>query len=116
MDLEHARQLLAAERTRLEQVKQAAGRLSTPGELRGEAAGTAMLPAEAANETIEREVDLNVMQQVDREINEVEDALRRIEEGSYGLCERCGAPIGDGRLEVMPAARLCLEHQSKARR
>lgn len=39
---------------------------------------------------------------------EVDAALRRVEVGSYGTCERCGAPIAAGRLAARPTARLCI--------
>jgi DnaK suppressor protein len=41
-------------------------------------------------------------------IAEVDDALRRLDEGSYGICEQCGAPIPDARLAVRPFARRCV--------
>jgi RNA polymerase-binding protein DksA len=41
-------------------------------------------------------------------LTEIEAALRRLDEGTYGFCERCGRPIGEGRLEARPAARLCI--------
>jgi DnaK suppressor protein len=41
-------------------------------------------------------------------LQDVEQALERMEAGTYGLCERCGQPIGDERLEALPAARLCM--------
>lgn len=40
----------------------------------------------------------------------VEQALERIEQGTYGLCEKCGEPIGDARLEALPATSRCIEH------
>jgi DnaK suppressor protein len=45
---------------------------------------------------------------------EVEDALGRLAEGTYGICERCGQPITPARLEAMPAARLCITCASRA--
>jgi len=39
---------------------------------------------------------------------EVEDALAKLDAGTYGTCERCGGPIGEARLEAMPAARRCI--------
>jgi DnaK suppressor protein len=39
---------------------------------------------------------------------EIDIALERIALGTYGICERCGAQIGPARLEVLPAARLCI--------
>jgi DnaK suppressor protein len=44
---------------------------------------------------------------------EVLDALRRIQEGSYGRCADCGRPIPDGRLEARPEAARCVACQSK---
>src|SRR3954470_22887090 len=41
-------------------------------------------------------------------LSDIDDALAKIESGSYGMCEQCGKPIGDARLEAMPAARLCI--------
>ena len=42
-----------------------------------------------------------------REVRMIEAALDRIEEGSYGFCVRCGEPIGDERLDVVPATPFC---------
>ena len=57
----------------------------------------------------------------DREkLFEIDDALQRIEEGSYGSCEECGKKISDDRLKIMPFARLCVfcqsEHEKKSER
>jgi DnaK suppressor protein len=41
---------------------------------------------------------------------EIERALHKLDEGTYGLCERCSGPIGEARLEAMPAARYCINH------
>jgi DnaK suppressor protein len=40
---------------------------------------------------------------------DLDAALRRLDEGAYGVCERCGRPIGAGRLEARPSARTCIE-------
>lgn len=44
---------------------------------------------------------------------EVEAAIARLADGSYGLCQRCGEPIPPARLEAMPAAQLCISCASK---
>lgn len=44
------------------------------------------------------------------QIHEIEHALTRLDEGSYGTCEVCEKPIGAARLEAMPAARFCIDH------
>ena len=41
-------------------------------------------------------------------LDEIDAALARIEEGTYGTCERCGEPIGEGRIEARPVARTCI--------
>ena len=43
----------------------------------------------------------------------VDAALHRMDEGTYGLCERCQAPIAPARLEAMPSATRCIEHASQ---
>jgi RNA polymerase-binding transcription factor DksA len=43
----------------------------------------------------------------------VDAALSRMEKGTYGLCERCQAPIAPARLEAMPSATRCIEHASQ---
>lgn len=44
------------------------------------------------------------------QLDDVERALERLDAGTYGLCEACHQPIGDDRLEAMPATRWCREH------
>jgi RNA polymerase-binding transcription factor DksA len=48
-------------------------------------------------------------------LGEIETALHKIDEGTYGRCESCGGPIAEARLEAMPAARLCITCASKSR-
>jgi DnaK suppressor protein len=48
-------------------------------------------------------------------LREVEDALVKLDDGSYGKCESCGGPIPEARLEAKPAARLCIACASKTR-
>ena len=46
--------------------------------------------------------------QVRRHVEEVDAAVARVDAGTYGTCERCGRPIGDARLDALPAARRCI--------
>ena len=46
-------------------------------------------------------------------LEEVEHALTKLDEGTYGICENCGRPINAARLEAMPAARLCIDCASQ---
>jgi|APFre7841882630_1041343.scaffolds.fasta_scaffold11151_2 RNA polymerase-binding transcription factor DksA len=48
-------------------------------------------------------------------LREVEDALTKLDDGTYGRCEACGGPIPPARLEAKPAARLCIACASQSR-
>jgi DnaK suppressor protein len=48
--------------------------------------------------------------QLKDQLGDVELALTKLDQGTYGRCETCGAPIGEARLEVMPATRYCIDH------
>jgi len=47
---------------------------------------------------------------LERQVDDVERALARLAEGTYGTCEVCGARLGDALLEEQPGARLCAAH------
>ncbi|MGH9182625.1 MAG: TraR/DksA family transcriptional regulator [Acidimicrobiales bacterium] len=61
---------------------------------------------------VERERDLALSAQALAAIEEIDRALGRIEAGSYGTCERCGAPIPRERLRALPHASLCVRCKS----
>ncbi len=61
----------------------------------------------------ERELTLRLSERGREKLREIEDALERIEEGSFGTCEQCGAKIPKGRLKVMPLATTCVACKSK---
>src|SRR5262245_53949071 len=48
-------------------------------------------------------------------LTEINAALEKFDGGTYGVCESCGGPIAEPRLEAMPAARLCITCASKRR-
>jgi RNA polymerase-binding protein DksA len=72
--------------------------------------------AEVGTDSFERETALSIAGAESRQLSEVAEALARIEEGSYGKCEGCEQEIPRKRLEVFPAARFCVECQSKLER
>tara|TARA_B100001778_G_scaffold220044_1_gene182409 strand:- start:305 stop:673 length:369 start_codon:yes stop_codon:yes gene_type:complete len=53
-----------------------------------------------------------ILKQLEIRFNELKDALKRIEEGTYGTCETSGEPIEEDRLEANPAARTCKAHMN----
>lgn len=60
---------------------------------------------------IEREKNVALVSQLERKLESVEAALRSIEKGKYGICERCKKEIPVERLEVKPDATLCVQCQ-----
>jgi RNA polymerase-binding transcription factor DksA len=115
-----ARQRLAEERERLAGVRSTFDDEhltdETESDSVGEISSYDQHQADMGTETFEREKDLSILEQVEAELADVEHAIRRLDEGTYGTCEVCGRTIGDDRLEALPATRLCLEHQAEAER
>ena len=64
----------------------------------------------------EREKNLALLMVMERTLESVNMALRAIDKGRYGICERCGNPIDPARLEVRPDATLCLDCQREVER
>ena len=69
-----------------------------------------------ATEEIERSFELRTRDRERKLINKIDDALRRIDDGSYGYCEETGEPIGLKRLMARPVATLSIEAQEKHER
>ena len=113
-----ARDNLVSERERLEQVKAGleADGIGTESESENlsELSDADQHQADIGTETFERERDFSILEQVEAELHDVERALQRLDDGTYGQCEFCSKPIDPERLEAMPAARFCIEHQAMA--
>jgi RNA polymerase-binding transcription factor DksA len=71
-------------------------------------------PADSATDQQQRAVDLSMLGQVEAELDDVERALQKLDDGSYGTCEACGKPIEPERLEAQPATRFCLDDQGRS--
>ena len=82
----------------------------------GELSSVDQHQADVGTETFNRERDLSILERVQAELADVEHALQRLDDGTYGTCEACGRPIDEGRLEALPAARFCLDDQATAER
>jgi RNA polymerase-binding transcription factor DksA len=108
VDGDEARQRLLAERSRVEGlIHSVRGELGDGGENDqvSELADYDQHPADTASETFEREKDLSILEQLEAELGEIQAALQRIDEGTYGIDEITGRPIASERLEAIPAAR-----------
>jgi RNA polymerase-binding protein DksA len=69
--------------------------------------------AASGTTTFERERDLSLSENVKDILKRVDEALDRIENGNYGVCEMCGQSIPEERLRALPYANLCIECRQK---
>lgn len=72
--------------------------------------------AAAATHVFEQQRDLALRERSRTELERVEAALRRLDDGTYGICESCGNPIAPERLEAIPWAATCIDCARKAGR
>jgi len=72
--------------------------------------------ADAGTATFERERDLSLVNNVVDLMERIDKALAKIEDGTYGLCERCGKPIEKLRLKALPYANLCIKDKQAEER
>jgi DnaK suppressor protein len=109
---------LKEERTRLQGIRDGLQREqeAATSDTGGELSSFDQHPGDSGTETFEMEKNVSLLEQVEDELGEIEAAFGRLERGSYGTCQACGRPIGDERLEAMPATRFCVEDQAKAER
>ena len=69
--------------------------------------------ADIGSESFLREMELGLMGEEGKKIILVQEALKRLARGKYGVCLDCSAKINDGRLEALPYAKLCIDCKSK---
>ena len=72
--------------------------------------------ADSATATLEREIDYTLEENAENLLRAIDQALERIETGTYGKCERCGREIAEERLEAIPHATRCIDCQRLAER
>ena len=120
VDTEHFRELLQDKRRAVVEAieylhKENPGSLEDEtGELVSGSADQHM--ADTATETVDREIDYTLEESDGRLLTAIDEALARIEAGTYGVCVNCGAQIPPERLEAMPWATLCIECKRKEER
>ena len=105
--IEEARRILETERARL--AAQLAEEVEHPRVAHG--AQTA-----AATEVSESQRGQQLRQRESQHLVQIEGALRRIENGTFGSCQTCGKPIAPERLEALPWATDCIDCQTRKRR
>src|SRR4051812_18159841 len=68
---------------------------------------------DAATETFERELDVTMLDNAQDLLRQYDEALKRVDAGSYGRCVACGKPIEEERLEALPYVAYCIEDARK---
>jgi RNA polymerase-binding protein DksA len=117
IDTEDFRKRLVEERKR---VKEAIDYLheENPGSIQDEAQDSTAdnHPADVATVTFDRELDYSLEENEERLLAAIDAALERIDEGTYGMCNTCGQPIGEERLEALPWTTQCIDCKRKEER
>lgn len=115
-DIEHFKQMLLEKRAEIlasvdemndEALKKS--RLDASGDL----SSMPIHMADIGTDTYDQEFTLGLMDSERELLKEIDDALRRVERGTYGICEGTGRQIQKARLEAQPWARYCIEHARK---
>ena len=82
-------------------------------EASGDISGYTYHMADVATDNYDREFSLGLATNERQSLYELEDALKRIEEGVFGICDNCKSPIAKIRLKIVPSAHLCIKCQEK---
>ncbi len=73
-------------------------------------------PGDMATSTFDRELDATLEGNEERLLQAIDAALQRIEDGTYGICQNCGQPIGEERLEALPWTTRCIDCKRREER
>jgi RNA polymerase-binding protein DksA len=119
IDTEHYRTILLEERARVERAISNL-REDHPGSIDDEAEEVSGSSdnhlGDTASVTLDREIDYTLEENSGQVLGEIDAALKRIEDGTYGICTACGETITEERLEAYPWASLCIDDARKAER
>ena len=118
------RQLLITERVKLaDEIKSIAHDASTsPRDASGDLSAYTIHMADMASDTYERELSMNIVTSEQELLYQIDDALKRLDDGTFGLCQQCNQPITMSRLKAVPYASMCIacqrakEQQPKTKR
>ena len=107
------RQLLITERAKLaDEIKSIVQETSkSPREASGDLSAYTVHMADMAADTYERELSMDLVSSEQEILYQIDDALKRLDDGSYGICQQCNTPITMSRLKAVPYASLCISCQ-----
>jgi len=71
---------------------------------------------DAASGTLDREIDYSLEENSEQVLAQIDEALKRIDDGTFGVCSNCGQQIAEERLEARPWATLCIDCKRKEER
>lgn len=106
--------LLADIARQIEQIETADRELA--GLLRDGSDGAGRDPADVGSSNFERDQEMSMAANARELLSQAREALRRIDDGTYGICQNCGEPIGKGRLQAFPRASLCVRCKQREER
>jgi len=110
VDLEYFRRELESERDRLRVARESVTHTESLTDESGDlATGPGDHIADVATETYMRELDEGLEENAEHILAEIDEALGRIRDGTYGVCGACGRAIGAERLRAVPYATLCID-------
>mgnify|MGYP000870999839 CR=1 FL=1 len=118
-ELQHYRELLLRELEKLVDARrrvERAARESSQREASGDLSAYSIHSADLGSDAMEREKDLLLAARGGQTARLIEEALRRIDDGTYGKCEECGKAIAAKRLDLLPYAPLCARCQMESER
>jgi DnaK suppressor protein len=118
IDTDRFREALLGERRRVEAALQNLHD-ENPGSLTDESGEETAFDnhlADTATETYDRELDYTLEESAGRVLGEIDAALKRIDDGTYGVCTNGGERIPEERLEALPWATLCIDCQRERER
>jgi RNA polymerase-binding protein DksA len=111
--LKHFRQLLIGERAKFAgEIRSIAHETSqNPRDASGDLSAYTTHMADMAADTYERELSTNLVSNEQQVLYQIDDALKRVDEGTFGICQQCNKPISLSRLKAVPYAPLCIRCQ-----
>lgn len=115
-DIERFKQRLIALRKERLKEKEILGEECLHKQMRNQTGDLSAYPihmADVSGDIYEQEREISLVKNVSNIIDEINEAMLRIEAGNYGVCERCKNEIPQERLEILPYARLCIKCQKK---
>ncbi len=114
-ELKHFKGLLIKQRKDIEEEisKQEKEGMSSQKDISGDLSGYSFHMADVATDNYNRDFSFDMITTEQKLIYEIDDALRRIDEKKFGICEHCEKVVNKKRLEIVPYVRLCTRCKTK---